>query len=206
MAITVSSRLGSRRAAPWLVPARAGACAGVCHCSPGVCMQPSGTLCPQPRWQLPWDVPVPTCGSSAGCWLSPAPCPAPPTVSRLQTSCNLGLKISKGEGGELVARPEQGWAQVRGYASPGTAAGGVSQPGCRGPSLALGSLQTSARSCRNDVEMQQILLIVLVPLPPHTSGTSGVSPLPCHPRGPPGLTQPSLLPASLSSHRHLWGA
>lgn len=176
MPITVASWLGGRRAALLLVPACTGAYAGVCHRSPGMCMQPTGTPRPPamvtaalgcPCRAVPVPVPVPASGSSAGPWLSPAPCSAPPMVSRLQTSCNLGLKISEGEGGELVARLEQGWVQVRGCASPRVAMGG-------GPSPAVGSLQILAWSCRNDMEMQQILLVALVALSPHMSATSGV--------------------------------
>ena len=54
--------------------------------------------------------------------------------------------------------------------------------------------------------MRQILLVALVPLSSHVSGTSDVSPTACHPCGSLGLTQPGLLPTSLSSHWHLWGA
>lgn len=120
---------------PWGCPVGAPsscrACAGVCHCESGDRNAASPTeaaaALPHPRRAGLVPVPVPGGGSSAGRWLGPAP----PTVSCLQTTCNLGLKISEGEGAELVAHPEQGWGQVLCHRRRGHGWG--SQPGRGGP-------------------------------------------------------------------------
>lgn len=177
-------------AVPRLEPAHTSAGAGVCHRLPGVCMQSRGTLRPRTGWQLPQDVPIPAGDGSMGCWLSPAPCSAPLPVSCQQTSCNLGLKISEGEGDELVARPERGWGQVGGH-------GWGSQPSRGGPCKPRRGFARAAWTCSGFCS-----LLLSPPSPSsHMSGTSGVSPSPCHPCGSPALCPPC--PTGFSGGR--WG-